>query len=69
MSNNVHKNDNTVPIVIDRKDIGRIIFSPKDGAQYDIKFNFFRQQFAVQVYNLFAWRPTVLFVPEPDDVY
>ena len=68
MSNNVHKNDSTVPIVIDGKDIGRIIFSPKDEAQYDIKFNFLRQQFAVQVYNLFAWRPTVLFVPESDDV-
>lgn len=64
----MNKSDYTIPIIISNKDIGRIIFSPKDDNQYDIKFNFFQQKFALQLYNLFAWRPTVGFVPESEDL-
>ncbi|WP_413853892.1 hypothetical protein [Candidatus Ruminimicrobium bovinum] len=53
--------DNTykIPIIKKGKDIGRFVLSKKTDGKYDIKIDFFKFSYKVQLYKLFSNFPTI----------
>lgn len=57
----------SVPIIKNGKDICRLIFTKVDNGRYDLKINFLGNAFQVQSYRLFAHRPIIWDVSSPQD--
>lgn len=57
----------SVPVIKNGKDICRIIFTRVDNGRYDIKIDFLGNDFQVQFYRLFSHRPIIWNVSGPQD--
>lgn len=61
------KDQSSIPVIKNGKDICRLIFTKADNGRYDIKIDFLGNAFQVQTYRLFSHRPIVWDISDPQN--
>lgn len=64
----VGKKDVSIPVVKSNKDICRLIFQSQENGKFDIKIDFLKNEYKVQLYRLFAERPIIWDVDNSENV-
>lgn len=59
------KHQPSIPIVVNGKDICRLIIHKPDTGKYEIKIDFLKNDFDVNVFRMFSFRPLHKNVKEP----